>query len=573
VKESPRVLKILVIFSFLFLFCVIFVFYVFYLNVAHNPNTNTMISRYDKPLRGDILSKEKLALSTSTSIYVISYNPKNINPNKKYLFAKLLATYSGNKITNVLKKINNVKNTNIIEIPSDKYIDFVLLKAKMDKMRVYKTQKNNTRIGISLLEKEKRVFVYDDVLSPVLGYMKKDTFTAIKGIEYFYDKELKSGTPYKAKGQRDIFSNIIFNGKFKKAQKQNEYNIHLNIDLRIQAKIEYLLTKYQKKLQSDEIIIGIMNSKNGKMLVLATSNRFNPNNIKTKDIPNLNVKAIEYAFEPGSVMKPIVLSFLLEKNKVKISDMVNGHNGKYKIGRRTIRDDHPIKKGTIEDAIIHSSNIILAKLGMSISPKLFFYGLGIYGFGNKSGIDLHHESKGVVPSILGLKQDIKRATVSYGYGIQATFIQLLKAYNVFNNGGKLISPKIAEYIHQGRKTFQIDNSLVKQAISSKTANIIKQILIKTVQEGTGQKAIIKGLEIGGKTGTARVVKDGRYVREYISSFFGFVNDRNNSYTIGVSVFNPKTTFYASSSAVPVFKKSIEILLEGRFLKISPKPTL
>jgi cell division protein FtsI (penicillin-binding protein 3) len=108
-------------------------------------------------------------------------------------------------------------------------------------------------------------------------------------------------------------------------------------------------------------------------------------------------------------------------------------------------------------------------------------------------------------------------------------------------------------------------------ISKKTADEIKRLLIKTVNEGTGKAAKIEGLEIGGKTGTAQIARRGKYLKEYISSFFGFVNDGENSYTIGVTVMDPISTgknwyyHYASWSAVPVFKEVIDNLVKLNYL--------
>ncbi len=142
-------------------------------------------------------------------------------------------------------------------------------------------------------------------------------------------------------------------------------------------------------------------------------------------------------------------------------------------------------------------------------------------------------------------------------------MQVLKAYSVFNNEGKIVTPYIV----------QKDLSVLEpQVISKKTAKDIKRMLIKTVQKGTGKKAQIEGLEIGGKTGTANIVEKGRYQRKYMSSFFGFVNDENKKYTIGVTVNDPVNKgkywyyYYASNSAVPVFKELVNILIKLDYLE-------
>ena len=144
----------------------------------------------------------------------------------------------------------------------------------------------------------------------------------------------------------------------------------------------------------------------------------------------------------------------------------------------------------------------------------------------------------------------------------------MKAYTVFNNGGRFSIPQIVDV--------KIKPSQ-EQIIKEQTAKIMKKLLIQTVEEGTGKKARIDGLEIGGKTGTANMVKGGKYQRKYMSSFFGFANDnQNNKYTIGVTVNNPINTgkywyyYYASHSAVPVFKELVATLVKLNYLQ--PKQT-
>ena len=565
-KVGQKTLKILVIFSILLIICVVFVLRIFYLNFSHKSNTSTIIRQSKAILRGDIITKDGFTLATSVKNYKIKYNPKHINPDKKDTFATLLSLYSGENIDVIKSKLNKNKNVTFLEIDYDEYHDYLRLNRIMDNLGVYKSTKG-IRQRLEIEEKEKRVFTYGGVLSPYLGYLKKDNLKALKGIENKYNTELNTQNSYSIEHQRDVSFNPILNGNFKNKTKKHNNNIHLNISMSLQIKIEQILDKAKNDLQADDIIASVMDSKTGKIISIASSNRINPEFIRKEEIPYLSIRALEYAFEPGSVMKPIILSFLLESKQIKKNTIFNGHNGTYKLGTRTIRDDHPDKWISAENAIIHSSNIVLAQMGIMLDPKLFFYALNRFGFGKRSGVDIGYESSGIMPLMKELKRKSRRATISYGYGLQTTFMQVLRAYNVFNNKGILLEPKIVDYISNEKgDTIKIKSESNKQIISLKTNEIIKKILIKTVKKGTGRGTDIEGLEIGGKTGTARVFKDGAYAKEYISSFFGFANDGNSSYTIGVSVFNPKKTFYASKTAVPAFKSVVDLLVKRGFLK-------
>jgi cell division protein FtsI (penicillin-binding protein 3) len=150
-------------------------------------------------------------------------------------------------------------------------------------------------------------------------------------------------------------------------------------------------------------------------------------------------------------------------------------------------------------------------------------------------------------------------------------MQVLKSYSVFENDGYIATPQIVSHLEHNDNKYKAYDEIQEQIISKKTANEMRRMLIKTVNEGTGKAAKIDGLIIGGKTGTAQIARGGKYLKKYISSFFGFVNDGENSYTIGVTVIDPISTgknwyyYYASWSAVPVFKEITQNLIKLNYL--------
>jgi cell division protein FtsI (penicillin-binding protein 3) len=249
--------------------------------------------------------------------------------------------------------------------------------------------------------------------------------------------------------------------------------------------------------------------------------------------------------------------------------MVKTYNGRYKVGKKIIKDEHKYPYLSAEDIIVHSSNIGISILAQRLDGFEFYSGLKDFGFSQKSGIDLSNEHKGSIPSIRKLNSIIYKTTASYGYGLNVNFIQLLKAYNVFNNNGKLVEPKIASYFsNKYGNSYRVERKKPKSILPPQIAKRVQKILVKTVNEGTGKKAKIDGFIIGGKTGTAHIVKHGSYGNFYNSSFFGFANGKNNRFTIGVTVIEPKKkyTYFASLTAVPVFREIVENLIEEQYLK-------
>jgi cell division protein FtsI (penicillin-binding protein 3) len=242
--------------------------------------------------------------------------------------------------------------------------------------------------------------------------------------------------------------------------------------------------------------------------------------------------------------------------------MINTENGlwKPKWRKKPIRDDEKFKSLSVEDIIVHSSNIGISKLALRMSGEEQYEWLKKFGLASKSGIDLPYEVPGRIRPARLLNYEVYRTTTAYGYGILVNFVELLRAYNVFNDGGVLINPKIADV-----KTSK------KQIISPKNAQIMLNILRRVVLKGTGKAAFVDGLFTAGKTGTAHVsVYKKGYQNIYNSSFFGFVNDKNRKYTIGVTFLDIKAkwpNYFASSSAVPTFRKIIDIMINENLLKV------
>ncbi len=609
-EKDNKVKKIVILFLFILLLLSILLFSVFDTMKSYRRLPSLETSKKELSVRGDIVSSDNFKITTSKKIYKASIDTRHLDENKKELFIKLFSIYSNIPAKKISKKIEDSLNKpgNLVlsyNIDSRTAKNLKELAFKLRKLNVFKSRKvkgGKILRGLNINESgEKRIYSYEDTLTPVAGYISKfesengkTKVKGIKGLEKKYDELLNNSKDGILSGKRDVLSYISFNKKSIIKQRVDGANLVLNIPLKLQKNNEMILDMYKDKLSADEVIISIMDSKTGKVLSLASSNRFNPEKIYQKDIPSLNVNAIEYQFEPGSVIKPISIALVIDKGRIKKDELLFAYNtkgkankkgefprGRYKLGRFTIKDDHRFKKHylTLDDILIYSSNIGTLQFAQRLSGAEFFEGMKRFGFTRKTGIDLPYEKIGVMPKIWQFSANDKKkednvfkATVSYGQGMTSTFMQVLKAYSIFNNEGVSVTPKIVSYIEVNEDKYKEDVLKNKRVISKKTAEEIKRLLIKTVDLGTGKAAKIEGLEIGGKTGTAQIARGGKYLKKYISSFFGFVNDGENSYTIGVTVMNPISTgkhwyyHYASWSAVPVFKEIVNNLVKLNYLK-------
>ena len=599
----------------IYLLFIVFIFFIILLSSIYRVISNdrkippSTISKSIISVRGSIYTNNStdsieygFKVAKSIQVFKAVVDTRFIDKNKIDLFITLFSLYSNIDRDKVQKKFNSQKRLGKLvlsyNIDSKSASYLRQLKYKLNRLKVFVALKKNSShiIGMDIIiSGDKRVYKYEDTLTPIIGFTKKfedkhiTRIKGVKGLEKYYDKELNNYQNALYYGERDIIGDILFNKSSIVKNRVDGKSLKLNIDLKLQKSLELLSTKYKEKFQAKEIFISIMDSRTGKVLSLVTSNRFNPKKIKQDEIGYLDIKAIESAYEYGSVIKPIAMALVFDKDKVKLKELIDAFNkgkrnkkglyprGKYKIGRFKIGDDHRFKKRyiTATDTIVYSSNIGILQLAQRLTGVEFRDGFKKFGLSEKTGIDLPYEKRGVIHSLKQYqayeskgKDNIYKATDSYGQGITSTFIQVLKAYSVFNNNGYTVTPQIVSSIID-TSNGKVKNIKVKEPIKiikQKTAMIIKDMLIKTVNIGTGVATKIDGLEIGGKTGTSQIARKGKYQREYISSFFGFANDENYKYTIGVTVFEPSYKYhYASQSATPVFKKTIDVLVKQGYL--------
>ncbi|ELE4984694.1 penicillin-binding protein 2 [Campylobacter coli] len=585
--KKNRVSKVAFAYCMALFFMIIFLSSTFFLtSKRHIPNTEK--DQYSLALHGNIITKDNFTITSSRQIYRAEIDLRSINKDKFDLFLKLFQIYSGisdDEIADIKKRIQKQKKRSYHFILSQnldsKQASYLRdLAKKLYIQGFFKAFTNNlgkveTR-GLSIIEHEEdRIYMSKDALTPAIGYTKMvlDPQSGIlknvgvKGLEKYYDDCLSPLQNEKIQGLKDIGGNIILNLNSLQQKKIDGCLLYLNISLKLQKSIEKAIDGRNEDLKANEIIVGVMDSKTGQILALASSRRYDPQN-RGKDLSVLNASAIEYGYEAGSVIKPFIFTTALRLGKLKTDEVINTYGGAYKLGRFTIRDDHKMDKMTMEEVIRYSSNIGMIQIAKRLSNLEIIAGLKIFKFGEKSGIDLPYEQKGEIPNSKRLR-DIEKSVLSYGYGLKTTFIQLLAAYNVFNNNGVYITPHLAEKFYQDGRFVSLEEDIKKEVIlTPQAAQTMQKILIDVIEKGTGKKAITQGIIVGGKTGTARIAERQGYTsNRYNASFFGFANDTKHNYTIGVLVRNPTKpySYYAAQSALPMFKDVVDILINEDFL--------
>jgi len=554
---------------FFLLFLIIFGAFLFFSIYKPRAYVTPYIKKLESALRGNIITNN-FTLAKSERIYAVYIDPDYISLNKRKFFVDLFSIYTGIDKNIISKKLKTHRRILLAIVNKKIKQQLIYLRRILDKYRVFVSLKGirrgydiesvvlkNINGNLVWTPLFKRIYPYNDTFEPFLGSYSKEKAHGNNGIEEYYDNVLRPGKNGIIKGYRDVGGHIIYDKNAYVKYPQNGETLKLNINLVLQKRIEKLLDTQKEKFQADEVIAAVMESKSGKILAFASSNRFNPNHIRKSDIPNMKISAVRELFEPGSVMKPITFAILLELNKVNPYEVLNAYNGHWKPEwRKTpIKDDEPKQWLSAENAIVYSSNIVISQLALRLSAKEQFYGYRKFGLDKISGIDLPYELKGRLQPLKLYNYPIYKSTSAYGYGIVVNFVELLKAYNVFNNNGIIITPKIANV--------KIDK---KRILRPTTANEILNILRKVVLKGTATAAQIEGIFTAGKTGTAHVSIKGNYQKIYNSSFFGFANANGKKYTIGVTFLHVKAPFpyyFASKTAVPTFKNIVIIMKDEK----------
>lgn len=583
-RHSNKSKKILALFLLLLSGFAIFLAVMLYTALHERDIPSIYSEETAKAQRGSIVSADGFHIASTQKLYKAVVNTKNIDPAKEELFVQLFSIYSGIDPAEIRQRLHTRKGSVTLSyhISPKEAMYLKTLAFELRRLHVfveYETPSGQRILqGLNIIESgEAREYSYGKLLTPLLGYprkMEEDGYTrvyGIKGLEKFFDEELNPQQNKTQKALRDVNGYLILNKQSDVKRQINGLTVKLNIPIMLQARVEAITDRIKEQLKADEIIATVMEAKTGKIVALASSNRFDPSHIRREDYSSLNTNAIEYSYEPGSVVKPIIFALMLDKGLISPYEMVNGHGGRYTMGRKTIVDEHKFDMISAEDVIVHSSNIGIAQLAQKLNGEEYTEGLRRFGFTHFSGVDLPYEKRGSIPSSAQLNNYLYKAITSYGYGMRANPMQMIKAYNVFNNGGKIVNPMVVDTLHDENngRTIRMQVQPPVQVISPATAERMKQILIKTVNVGTGVVAKTPGIEVGGKTGTAHIAKGGKYVNSYHTSFIGFANDAKHDYTIGITVIEPRTVYFASITAVPVFKAIVDMMIEEKYLKPDP----
>ena len=410
--------------------------------------------------------------------------------------------------------------------------------------------------GVFLKSESRRFYPTAEVSAHLVGVTDIDD-RGIEGIESSFNDWL-SGSPEKRKIRKDRTGRTIEELGVIEAR-QEPGNISLAIDQRIQA-LAYqelkIATEYHGATSGSVVVIDI---DSGEVLALANTPSFNPNNRQDRKPHRMRNRAIADTFELGSTIKPMVVLGALSNEIVEADAVVDTSPGWMRIGGRAVRDSRNHGEMTIGQILQKSSNVGVTKLALATQPDALIETFYQLGFGSTTETLLPGEASGFLP-LRRKWSDFELATLSFGYGLTITPIQLARAYAVLGAGGMKYPLAILKQdeLPQGERVIE----------GRYAAQVLKMLESITEEGGTGIKARVPGYRVAGKTGTARKAIAGGYGEDYVADFAGVAPVSEPRLAIAVVINEPAgDQYYGGDVAAPVFAKVMAGALH--YLNVTP----
>ena len=415
--------------------------------------------------------------------------------------------------------------------------------------------------GVYGIEEFRRFYPAGDVAAHMVGFTDLDDHGR-EGVELAYDEWL-AGVPGKRQVIKDRRGRLIKDIQVTKNAKAGK-TLALSIDLRLQ----YLATReLRNAIAEQEAKAGslvIMDVKTGEVLAMVNQPTYNPNNRRSMFPAAMRNRAIIDVFEPGSTVKPFSMSAALQSGRWKPTDKVEVYPGTLQLGRYTIRDVSR-SEGPILDLtgiLINSSNVGMSKIAFDIGGESIYRVMSQLGLGQYTGLGFPGERVGNLPNHREWRK-AETATLSYGYGLSVTALQLVHAYAALANDGKMVPLSIL-------KVDKVPEST--QVVPKETAETIQGMLQQVIEAPRGVfRAQVPSYHVGGKSGTARkatVGSKGYTENAYRSLFTGFGPMSDPRYAIVVVIDEPsKGGYFGGLVSAPVFSKVMSGTL--RLMNVPP----
>lgn len=488
-----------------------------------------------------------------------------------------------NQITNpeeVIAKLSEILELSpeTVRKRVEKYSSIERIKANVPKETADKIRDLNLD-GVMVDEDYKRFYPYGTLASRVLGFTGSDN-QGIIGLEVEYDSYLQ-GTPGKILTLTTAHGLEIENAAENRVEPIGGNHLHTSLDVVVQQYAEQAAEKVYEAKGANRVSVIVMNPQNGEIYAMVNIPEFDLNAPYTLTEAVLGENAagslssekknellnamwrnpcINDTYEPGSAFKIVTATAALEEGVVSLSDRFYCPGYKL-VEDRTIRC-HKVGGHGSEDfkqGIMNSCNPVFMEIGARIGAERFLYYYDRLGLTSRTGVDLPGEANSILHKLENIKA-VELATMSFGQSFQITPLQLMRAASAAVNGGRLVTPHFGVTVENAEgvtiKTLHYEET--KGAVSEKTSRTMQELLEAVVAEGTGKRAYVAGLHIGGKTATSEKLP--RRSGRYIASFLGFAPAADPQVMVLVMIDEPEGIYYGGTIAAPVAGEIFENIL-------------
>ncbi|MHC4554111.1 MAG: peptidoglycan D,D-transpeptidase FtsI family protein [Planctomycetota bacterium] len=506
----------------------------YYQREAFQENSQRQLSKFDieKPRRGQILDSQGRVLAASIKEYNAYAEPRVLSekPDQILITASSLQDILEIPGPEICRMIEESKNPGYVKIKSN------ISEEQRQLLRQARLR------GLGIETDWDRLYPAGNLTGHLLGFVGADD-TGLSGLELRYNKIL-AGKPGKHVYVIDVARDSIGAKSNQGTDVEDGLNLVLTIDSVIQRFVHEALKQKVDEYEAESAVAMVMDPWTGAILAMVSLPDYDPAAFSTTPQDKMRNRVLTDPFEPGSIFKPIVATIALDNGAIDYDDIFFCENGfwpKY----RGIHDfeHHSYGDLSVREIIMHSSNIGMAKIGLKMERQQLYDGLRLFGFSQRTGIDMQGEDPGLVWSPRRWSK-LSITRIPFGHEVLVTPLQMCRAYSILANGGYIVKPHIVRAVVDGQGRIIEDKQPVNgmgYIIKTEVAEwMVQTALSDVVNEGTGEKAQLENCQVWGKTGTANIAVDGHYDwKNYVASFVGGAPAEKPAVVVLVSIRKPK----------------------------------
>ena len=403
--------------------------------------------------------------------------------------------------------------------------------------------------GVYFEREFRRYYPEAEVAAHVVGFTNIDG-EGQEGVEFAYDSVLRGQSGAKQVIQ-DRLGRSVEDVQNVRSPRPGR-DVHLTIDLRLQSLAYRALKAAVLRHEASAGSLVVVSTETGEIHAMVNQPSYNPNDPGKRKGPATRNRAVTDVFEPGSTAKPFAIMAALESGVARPETAVDTSPGYLRLGRNVVRDRRDLGELDVAGVIRLSSNVGVSRIALATPPERLWDAYVGVGFGSASGSHAVGESSGILRRSRRFG-DFERATLSYGYGLAVTALQLARAYTILANGGKRLELRLERSDAQGEGASPGATRVTSEATARELLGMLEAVVDE--KDGTGRRARIRGYRVAGKTGTTRKAIEGGYAkRRYLSLFTGIAPVSDPRFVVAVVIDDPRgKQYYGGEVAAPVFR--------------------